>query len=466
MKLDPDSLAIEDRAFVDRACRYLDGTMEESEFQGFQDELRGNRDRQELLVQLSAQEVLLVQCGEGMVEESNRRQFWQVDRQRLRLATVAAIAAALILSFASIFLNVEDKTASMRLQQVAAAKFADSELTETEFSSIRLNQGVAGFSLESGVSLIASDRCRATMIGSGTIKLEFGTLVIDVPDSADGIRIETPHAAFRDVGTRFVLSVTPQHTELHVLDGQVAVLDHNQQDLNHALTLVDGREALRIQDLNDSGGIVRTQFDPAKYALEVPTEIQIPVTNTGLKHRVGDSDGYWAVIELPTDIGMDMQRAAVVTLNSYEPNNAERSQWISVEHPLPEKPGNAKYQFRTGFELTGTKPETARLEGRFWVDNYVTAIRINGVEQRVPDQRSSGLNHPPGAATEFAVTTGFRNGFNLLEFDVINRFSEGNPNRFNPLAFRCELAGSVKVDLDPAAAAAADPENQPLPQQP
>ena len=51
----------------------------------------------------------------------------------------------------------------------------------------------------------------------------------------------------------------------------------------------------------------------------------------------------------------------------------------------------SEYTFRTEFDLTGIRPETAILRGWLLVDNYFSAIRLNGHE--VPVAKNDRPNY-------------------------------------------------------------------------
>ena len=458
---DPESMCLEDRDFVLRVTRYLDDEMDEAEFIVFQEELRGNPDRQSLFLQLSGQEVLLHQCGEGMLEHEEPRRIWKLDPVRFKVAVVAAVAALLVIGFSLQMMTPNasgDSEAFVTLDAVAGASFDEFPGTG-DMSEVRLHSGSAQFLTKDGGRLIADGATRFSVTGPNEITLESGKLFVDMEDAKTNVRIVTRQAAFVDVGTTFGISAYANRAELHVFNGEVAVMAVDQRDLSDAVARVKVGEGIVVRDVSSFSGMTQIPADTNLFANKMPNKISIPVYNTGITGKLGDADPKWAMIELPSDIGNDLQRAAVVTHNKYEPNTPGTSQWLSIAYPLAKIPKSGKYLFRTVFDLYGVMPETASVSGRFWVDNYVAAIRLNGVSQPVPQQDQLGMNHPPGRAINFTIEDGFRNGVNILEFEVANRILDGVDN---PLAFRCELAGEVTVIKDPALARESIPDNQPL----
>lgn len=89
--------------------------------------------------------------------------------------------------------------------------------------------------------------------------------------------------------------------------------------------------------------------------------------------------------------------------------------------------------YRTTFNLDGLDLATARITGRFTVDNGLTGMRLNGVPVSVP--AGSFLDW-----TSFVLDRGFQSGLNVLEFDAWNA-----PATPNPGGLRVELWGTAQV---------------------
>ena len=108
--------------------------------------------------------------------------------------------------------------------------------------------------------------------------------------------------------------------------------------------------------------------------------------------------------------------------------NSPSSQWIStysapvIQGTTVSPAGDQSYRF--SFDLRGYDPSTARVQGRWAVDNYGTDILINGVstgqstDNTIPDNPNN-----PGfrAFTDFEITTGFEQGENTVDFETLNR---------------------------------------------
>ncbi|MBE7503890.1 MAG: hypothetical protein HS113_27110 [Verrucomicrobiales bacterium] len=123
-----------------------------------------------------------------------------------------------------------------------------------------------------------------------------------------------------------------------------------------------------------------------------------------------------------------------VTLHAAAPNRwptipsawaaaASPSAWISVNDQRFGQESPGEYVFLTRFSLSGMDPATARVTGRYLVDNRLLAIRLNGRDTPVP---------PGGGFTQwshFEITAdaaSFRAGLNRLEF-VVRTGSVPNP---------------------------------------
>ena len=134
---------------------------------------------------------------------------------------------------------------------------------------------------------------------------------------------------------------------------------------------------------------------PTKFVRRMPVLKRIPIKlfNTGIHVAEGQPDPHWQVAVGGYDKKgtSSTPRPAIVSsvtgdiASSWLPNEPEKSQWISTVGNAARVPGDVIYTFSTTFELTGVRPETARLSGWFYVDNHVRAIRLNGREMRVPE---------------------------------------------------------------------------------
>lgn len=97
------------------------------------------------------------------------------------------------------------------------------------------------------------------------------------------------------------------------------------------------------------------------------------------------------------------------------------------------------YFYQLNFTLAGFNPATAQFAGRFAADNLVTEIRLNGNLLAASGGDFRGW-------TDFAATSGFVAGNNVLQFVVTNEGqAEGNPSglRVEFLSSNVAPAGGV-----------------------
>lgn len=107
------------------------------------------------------------------------------------------------------------------------------------------------------------------------------------------------------------------------------------------------------------------------------------------------------------------------------------SRWITPTQNATDDVGANSYVFTTTFSLTGFKPATATLSGKFTGDNGVTAIFLNGTKiSNGADGFSSFTAFNSGAATFLA-------GTNTLTFNLRN---DGGP-----AGLRVEVGGTAAV---------------------
>ncbi len=102
------------------------------------------------------------------------------------------------------------------------------------------------------------------------------------------------------------------------------------------------------------------------------------------------------------------------------------------------------WTFRTTFELPGLLPGSAVLRGRYMVDDYVKAIRLNGRPVALPDEHGLLLRD----YQVFKAEKGFVAGTNTIEVDVLNG-EEGYTAAASPMLLRMEFDGTFAGRDDP-----------------
>lgn len=173
-----------------------------------------------------------------------------------------------------------------------------------------------------------------------------------------------------------------------------------------------------------------------------------PITtlfNTGAGIAEGQIDLHYSLLAGPTCAPGNCNAYAMVTdgfpIPPYFPNTST-SKWIEPLGGNVDTSLVGTYIYRTTFSLTGFHPATAVLTGGWATDNAGVDILLNGLSlgfSTEPDQFVRGL-------AAFAITNGFENGLNTLDFVVANWPTNGSRN---PTALRVELEGTAIVNPEP-----------------
>jgi hypothetical protein len=175
----------------------------------------------------------------------------------------------------------------------------------------------------------------------------------------------------------------------------------------------------------------------------MPKRERIKVFNTGVNLKDGEQDPHWQVTARSDAPNFKPQPAVVAGTNNsmWLANQADRSQWISLIGGDSALPDRVVYTFRTTFDLTKMRSNTAILQGRFVTDNRLKAIRFNGNSVPVPahDEEQFGFFHG------FSISKGFVDGVNVIEFDVQNG-AERDLQDATPMGLLVELEGSAISD--------------------
>jgi hypothetical protein len=252
-----------------------------------------------------------------------------------------------------------------------------------------------------------------------------------------------------DLGTEFGVEVDRSGgSRTRVFRGKV--------ELRIAGGSADGRviplkenESIRVEAERSAVPTV-VRHDPAdaagdNFVREFPrwTRMKMRLFNTGLGLREGDADPHWQIVAVSNDPKFKPQAAVVTLVNGpfhavqWEPNDPTRSQWLSTAGDLPDLPHGVTWTFRTTFELPGLLPGSAVLRGRYMVDDYVKAIRLNGRLVPLPDEHNLLLRD----YQVFTAEKGFVAGTNTIEIDVLNG-EEGYTAAASPMLLRMEFDGT------------------------
>ena len=231
----------------------------------------------------------------------------------------------------------------------------------------------------------------------------------------------------------------------HVFKGKVELTaaGATAAENTKAVRLGENESARVAVGTNRVATVVREASQPSPFVRQMPRRVRIKMFNTGVNVKVGDPDPHWQLVARSDDPKFK-PRPAVVANTIASPwlsNQSDRSQWISAVGGESVVPDAATYTFRTTFDLTGMRPCTASLLGRFAVDNHIQAIRLNGHNVSVPthDYEEFGFFHA------FSSDRGFVEGVNVLEIEVKNGMpsSDGSSMSSSPMGLLVELEGSV-----------------------
>lgn len=119
-------------------------------------------------------------------------------------------------------------------------------------------------------------------------------------------------------------------------------------------------------------------------------------------------------------------------------SNSSSSRWISrtadARNDLP-----GYYTFRTTFDLTGLRPNTAVITGQWSSDNSAE-IWLNGVFTGI----ALNFAQPFPSLHNFTIAGGFQPGLNTLDFVVHNWVCPGCPPDFgNPVGLRVNITSAM-----------------------
>ena len=218
---------------------YLTGEVSEVQAEALSVRLREDETARDLFLQLAdthaclaVDETLWTQPPAEVAAVPNRFSFglW-------KSVTPWAIAASLVVLLTMSFWprNPPDSTFAT-MKQTRAAFWESGDLSTADGSrlgkgTLRLAEGLATLHFDSGAEVILEAPATLILADAMNCELTRGTLVSDIPESAQGFRIKTPSADVVDYGTRFAVSVYEETGETHtqVIEGRVQV-EYGQSD--------------------------------------------------------------------------------------------------------------------------------------------------------------------------------------------------------------------------------------------
>lgn len=222
----------------------LDGAISEADFLRLEAELHidpeARRDYYERLELATMLEIEAEAPGAGLEEKivplasTGRRGLW------LASAAIAACIVGAIALFGVVWApvagdvplvdaidsRVEPSAAGFAVltSQADAVWASGRSLAEGDLvpqGDLHLASGIIQVELFSGVTVILEGEADFTIHSSMEMGVRRGKLRARVPEPAKGFRIRTAEGDLVDLGTEFGLEVTAEHSEVHVLDGEV-----------------------------------------------------------------------------------------------------------------------------------------------------------------------------------------------------------------------------------------------------
>ena len=158
-------------------------------------------------------------------------------------AAAALVLVAVTLGFKGIFGTPDDGMVALETNEVATVLFAENcqwvegggELAEGSRIGVRdleLDKGMAVIRFDGGAEMIMKAGSKIGLLGAGKGKVFFGQVLVRAEDGAEGFTLDTPTGKVVDLGTEFAVKVEPSGaSEVHVLDGMVAVGEGKQADV-------------------------------------------------------------------------------------------------------------------------------------------------------------------------------------------------------------------------------------------
>ncbi len=121
-----------------------------------------------------------------------------------------------------------------------------------------LDAGIVQIDLFSGVALVVEGSANFEILSPMDVRVDSGKIRARVPEQARGFRIHTAAGEVVDLGTEFALDVTPDHADVHVIDGEIE-WHPTDADMQH----MSKGEALRAS--NDTATTSPLSHDPSRF---------------------------------------------------------------------------------------------------------------------------------------------------------------------------------------------------------
>lgn len=219
--------------------RLLEDDLSDEEIRELESELSTNPDaRQEYYDRVELTVLLESESSGPAIRPATIHRF----RNRSVAVAVAVMAMTLVVSLLYVFNSPKGKTNRDRIvtelpepeQQVSGYAIIAGQ-TDTHWADgrklpngslvpsgrLHLVSGIVKLELFSGVTVVVEGDSEFAVLSSMKVAVDRGKVRAFVPEPAQGFRLQTREGEVVDLGTEFAVRVTPDHSDVHVLDGDI-----------------------------------------------------------------------------------------------------------------------------------------------------------------------------------------------------------------------------------------------------
>jgi hypothetical protein len=270
------------------------------------------------------------------------------------------------------------------------------------------------------------------VVSESSVRLLVGKLTaLAETKTSRGFAVRTTAMTLVDRGTEFgVLVPRDGIEEVHVFRGQVQAelaagswsgamgasktadsVSSDTQSVHPSTYILTSDHALRV-DTNRRNVVLQAAVWE-QFGLVAPPMEPLPLFGSGVGLDPGQSDPHWSITKVSDEPSFTPRPAVAALFSDQSPvGSRQAGQWISLTKD-PGAPAGRRLTFRTKFDLTGFDPATAKIDGRFVADDWITEVRLNGqtlpLSNRVVNQWKA-----------FHIGEGFVAGNNTVEMVVEN----------------------------------------------
>jgi len=293
----------DEAAFVCLAYAYLDNQASDEEQNRLKTWLQRDPAMRELFIQICMQDQMVYEavntsggfvCQPEAVEEDRNLSLWRElsweeknapavpqdktadeaakiipDRSRivpvrhrvnrLSLATIISLAAALLLMMTYIYFHpyasIETATLvdTMNVQWAEGMRMPGPQGRIKTLVPMTLLQGVARIQMDDGVELVVESPAKFELATSSELRMDYGRMYAYVSEIGRGFTVTTPNSRIVDLGTEFGVEANGNgQTDLHVFQGKTYLVAGTKQNAKTVETL-DAGQARGVQ----GNGMVR-----------------------------------------------------------------------------------------------------------------------------------------------------------------------------------------------------------------